>query len=396
MKIPQTLALHMLIYGTALLSVMGVAVVLPVMPDIAQQFAIDEANLGILVYTFTLPGVIFAPVGGILADRWGRKRVLLLCLFFFALGGMMTSFATSLTALLFWRVVQGMGAACLGVLYTTIVGDVYQNEHQRLKIMGFAATTLSLGAAIFPALGGLLGEIGWQWTLRLSLLAVPLFFVVLYTPLPQQAKHANMQKYFSQIRSFIMQRKTLMHFGITFCAFCILYGPLVSYFPLLAHRQHQATPAQIGILFALSSLGTVAATLFLAPMVARFSTTKTACYGAFFFLLSMLMLTFWQDSLSYWYLTLPILSYGIGQGLLYPITINSLSAIAPDTGRGALMAINGTILRLAQSISPFICGLIFLHGAFVGVFFFGIAIATIMLFFAFYAFSPCKNIDIST
>ncbi len=366
---------------------MGVAVILPVMPDMAHDFHMADAQLGMLVYSFTLPGIIFAPIGGILADRWGRKRVLVLCLLLFALGGFCASFATSLPCLLFWRVIQGMGAASLGVLFSTIVGDIYQDIKYRLKIMGYAATTLSLGAAIFPALGGLLGEFGWQWTLRLSLLALPLCALALCTALPRHVSHPDATKYFQEVKHIVLSPKSVLHFSITFCAFCILYGPLISFFPLLSDVYYAANPAKIGLLFALSSLGTVAATLFLSKILKSYSTQLIAPCGALCFILSMGILIFWTKELPYWLLTLPILLYGIGQGLLYTITMSSLTALAPSSGRGALMAVNGTILRLAQSLSPYICGLIFAYYAFDAVFFFGLCMATLMLVCSFYAFS---------
>ncbi len=392
---PKT-AQYVLIYGTALLSVMGVAIIFPVLPAMAQHFHIEESQLGVLVYSFTLPGIFLAPVGGILADRWGRKAVLLPCLFLFALGGFLASFATTLPTLLFWRVIQGMGAACLGVLYTTIVGDIYHDEHERLKIMGFAATTLSLGAALFPALGGLLGEVGWAWSLRLSLLALPLLWLGLYTPLPTHEKKGNMRQYATHAKKIIFQKQSLLHFAITFCAFSILYGPLISYFPLFSTTYYAASPMQIGLVFALSSLGTVLATLVLSPIVKFFSQKTVACAGALFFGLAMTMLFFWSKSLSFWWLIIPIFCYGVGQGLLYPIIIASLSALAPTVGRGALMAVNGTILRLSQSIAPLLCGALFLYGAFTSVFFFGMFMALTMLILTLMTFISRKNIDISS
>ncbi len=390
MILSAQLAQRLIIYGTALLSVMGVAVILPVLPDMAHAFQIDDAELGMLVYSFTLPGIAFAPIWGILADRWGRKRVLVLCLMLFALGGFCASFTSSLSFLLFWRVVQGIGAASLGVLFSTLVGDIYQDTKLRLKVMGYAATTLSLGAAIFPALGGLLGELGWQWTLRLSLLAVPLCALVLYTPVPKHVRHTNATKYFQEVKHIVLSRKSLLHFAITFCAFCILYGPLISFFPLLSDTYYKANPAKIGMIFALSSLGTVGATLFLGTLIKKFSTQIMARYGALFFILSMTVLIFWSKNLPYWLLTFPILLYGIGQGLLYTITMSSLTALAPSSGRGALMAVNGTVLRLAQSLSPYLCGLIFVHQAFDAVFFFGLCIAIVMFLCSLYAFSKAN------
>ncbi len=386
MKFDTELARRVLIYGTALISVMGVAITLPVLPFMAEALQLTDTMLGVLIYSFTLPGIIFAPICGILSDRWGRKAVLIPCLGLFALGGFAASFTQNLEVLLFWRILQGIGASSLGVLYATIVGDIYPNDTERLKIMGYAATTLSLGAAIFPALGGLLGEVSWQWTLRLSLIAIPLLFLVLFTPLPPHEKKGNMKKYAQEAKKNILQTKTLLHFAITFCAFYVLYGPLISYFPLLAKEQYNASPMHIGALFAVSSLGTVAVTLYLAPIVQALSQRLVACVGACCFALSMLILLLWPQDIAYGYLAFPILCYGIGQGLLYPLTMSSLTALTPLSSRGAIMAVNGTILRLSQSIAPFMSGFLFLHGTFSFVFMGGLIISSIMLLLAFRAF----------
>ncbi len=384
------LARRVLIFGTALISVMGIAVTLPVLPAMAKDMNLDATMLGVLIYSFTLPGIFFAPICGILADRLGRKAVLAPCLTLFALAGFAASFADSLTTLLFWRMLQGIGASSLGVLYAIIVGDNYRDDASRLRIMGYAATSLSLGAAIFPALGGLMGEIGWPWTLRISLLALPLALLTLYTPIASHEKKGDMKKYAVQVRTYLVHYKTLFHFGITFCAFCILYGPLISYFPLLATQFYAASPMQIGFLFALSSLGTVLATLLLAPITLALSQRLVASLGAVFFVLSMIWLCIWPIEWSYWALSVPVLCYGIGQGLLYPITMTSLSTVAPFSARGALMAVNGTTLRLSQSVAPLVCGFLFGQGGYDWVFLFGIGISLCMLALVFATFTSQK------
>ncbi len=370
---------------------MGVSSILPVLPALAISLNIPEAYLGIFIYSFTLPGIFLAPVGGILSDRLGRKAILLPCLVLFALGGLGASFCNSIEFFVFWRILQGCGAACLGVLYTTIVGDIYKDDTQRLVIMGKAATALSLGAAIFPALGGILGEIGWQWSLRLSLLAIPVAILVFFTEIPNIKQHSSMQVYAKEVKGFILQKNTLLHFGLTLCAFCILYGPMITYFPLFTSSNYSASPVQIGMLFAIASLGTALATLFLAPLTKIFNARLTVCMGAFFFILSMLSLLLWSNNLSVWLLSIPVLFYGMGQGFSYPTVMSSLTSLAPCSGRGILMAANGTILRLAQSFAPFLCGYLFLGGAFNAVFGFGIFMGICMILLALNTFNQTIN-----
>ncbi len=395
LKLETGLARRLLIFGTALISVMGIAITLPVLPYMADALHLDNSKLGVLIYSFTLPGIFFAPICGILADRWGRKSVLIPCLLLFALSGFAASFAQTLDTLLFWRILQGIGASSLGVLYSTLVGDIYPHDEERLKVMGHAATVLSLGAAIFPAIGGLLGELSWQWSLRLSLLAFPLAILAFFTPIPKHEKKGDMKNYAENAKKYIGQSKTLLHFAITCCAFSILYGPLISYFPLLSQEHYHASPSEIGLLFALSSLGTVLATLYLSPITKLFSQRVVAGSGALFFITSMLSLVFWPSHLPYNYLAIPILCYGVGQGLLYPIIMSSLSSLAPLSSRGALMAVNGTVLRLSQSIAPLACGVFFTLGNFSLVFFFGFLLGICMLILTLITFPAIKKIDIS-
>ncbi len=368
-----------LIYGTSLIVVMGVSSILPVLPKIAQDLHISETSLGILIYSFTLPGIILAPVGGILSDRLGRKTVLIPCLFLFAFAGIGASFAQTLNELIFWRLLQGSGAACLGVLYTTIAGDVFTDKAERLKVMSHAASILSFGIVLFPSLGGILGEIGWQWSLRLSVLALPVLGLGLITTLPPIARN-DMRSYAENTKKILLQKKSIFCFLLTFCVFCVLYGPLVTYFPLLASLQYNLSPSQIGILFAISAIGTSTASLLLPRLNTLLPQKSMVIIGSLLFAFSMLCFIYWSSSFPFWALSLPILFYGLGQGFAYPSLLNHLSTLAPNAGRGAIMAVNGTTLRLSQSVAPFICGYMFHVGNFTAVFFFGFCAAVTMLF----------------
>ncbi len=370
---------------------MGVSSILPVLPAMAQALNISEAYLGIFVYSFTLPGIFLAPIGGILADRFGRKVVLIPCLILFSIGGFFASLTTSIELFVFWRILQGCGAACLGVLYTTIVGDIYRDDKTRLMVMGKAATALSFGAAIFPALGGILGEIGWQWSLRLSLLALPVAALGYFTQVPTIKQNSTIQAYAKEMKGYILQKNTLFHFSLTLCAFCILYGPMITYFPLFTSTNYSASPVQIGMLFAISSLGTAIATVFLAPLSRLLHARLTVCLGVCFFILSMTCLLFWSKEFSIWLLTIPVLFYGLGQGLSYPTIMSSLTTLAPCSGRGILMAVNGTVLRFAQSLAPLLCGYLFLWGTFSAVFSFGVIMGICMIFLALSTFLQHDN-----
>ncbi|WP_279086442.1 MFS transporter, partial [Bilophila wadsworthia] len=101
-----------------MLSAMGVTLILPVMPAMARTFGLSIAEAGMVVVCFTLAEATMTPVAGVLSDRFGRMAVLLPALLVFAGGGILCLFAESWRDVLICRVIQGIGAGPLGVLYT--------------------------------------------------------------------------------------------------------------------------------------------------------------------------------------------------------------------------------------------------------------------------------------
>lgn len=77
------------------------------------------------------------------------------------------AFSDSFENLLAWLHIQGLGAAPLGILYGTLVGDFYK-EADRPKVMGMVGATISFGTALYPAIGGFLGEMDWRWPFWIS------------------------------------------------------------------------------------------------------------------------------------------------------------------------------------------------------------------------------------
>lgn len=114
------------IFSITLISVMGVASLTPAFPTIAESLHLSKTQVGLLISVFTLPGVFMTPVMGVFADRFGRKKVLVPSLFLFAIAGFGGFIIHDFHTLLILRFFQGLGAASLGSLNTTLVGDLFK------------------------------------------------------------------------------------------------------------------------------------------------------------------------------------------------------------------------------------------------------------------------------
>ena len=83
---PVSLAGLVLVLCVALMGVMGVSITLPILPKLGAVFHQDAAGVALLITCFTLPSAFMTPVAGVLADRFGRKAVLLPGLLLFIFG----------------------------------------------------------------------------------------------------------------------------------------------------------------------------------------------------------------------------------------------------------------------------------------------------------------------
>jgi MFS family permease len=373
------------------MAVLGVSSIIPALPDIMKGLHLSPVQIGLVISAFTLPGVLFSPLVGIMADRMGRKVVLVPSLFIFSGFGFACFFAQTMNQLLILRFFQGVGAAPLGVLYSTMIGDLYHGA-ERGQAMGYNASVLAMGTAGYPAIGGVLALLGWNYPFLLPLLAVPLGLAILFfMNTPEPDKSGSLKEYFAEALGRMKTREALALFATTLLTFVILYGPLITYLPILLSHRFSASPATIGLVFLAASGFTGLASFQLGRLTQRFGQKTLLSAAAVFYGLCMLFTPHAPTLL----LTIPpVICFGLAQGLNIPTVMTMLTTIAPMEQRGAFMAANGLLLRLAQTVAPMLMGGLYALGGMNAVFWGGFVCAVAILILAqFYIvnISPTPN-----
>lgn len=337
-----------MVFGLVLLVTMGISSLIPILPQLAAAFGIALEDSWRIIAAFALPGLLCTPFVGILADRYGRKRVLVPALLLFAAGGVACAFADSYLELLCFRMLQGAGSAPIGLLYPTIIADTWQGE-ERVKAMSYASMALGLGTAVSPALGGALGMVSWRLPFVLPLLALPVLFLALRVPLMVPGKSTTFKQYAKGLLQTVKARETLVLLGLTLLTFTMLSGPIITCFPMLAERLFKASSLESGFIIATASLAAGLAATRLPWLLQRFSTRSL-------FLLACLLysLAFCSIALtgSLWLLLPPVFVYGLAQGMNIPLISLLLTGRAQPEQRSSLMAVNAILLRLGQNLGP--------------------------------------------
>lgn len=108
------------------------------------------------------------PIYGKLADVYGRKPMLMIGSIIFLLGSMLSGLSWNMVALIVFRGVQGIGAAAIIPIATTVVGDLFSLQ-ERAKMQGYLSSVWGVSAVVGPAIGGFLVQYAsWHWVFYIN------------------------------------------------------------------------------------------------------------------------------------------------------------------------------------------------------------------------------------
>ncbi len=151
------------IFVTILIDVIGFGIIIPVMPDLISQLKHVETNAAAtygswLMSAYALTQFVFAPIIGGLSDKYGRRKILLISLFGFAIDYIFLALAPTYEWLFVGRIIAGITGASITTA-SAYIADISTME-TRAKNFGMLGAAFGLGFIIGPVIGGMLGTIG--------------------------------------------------------------------------------------------------------------------------------------------------------------------------------------------------------------------------------------------
>lgn len=148
----------------SMLTIMAGATISPALPAIQREFSAAPSAAMLVGLVLTMHGLFIAvgaPLIGALADRYGRRWLLLVSTVVYALAGGSGFVLDSLVAILASRAVLGLAVAGVMVTVTALITDYYE-ENRRDTILGRQGAFMSIGGVVLLPLAGVLADIGWR------------------------------------------------------------------------------------------------------------------------------------------------------------------------------------------------------------------------------------------
>lgn len=347
------------VVASTLAGVLGVTLITPIVPLLPAVLGVTDSTASLLITAYTLPGVFFSPVAGVLADRYGRRLVLVWSLVLFSLAGVAVVLTNEFAVVLALRGLQGVGASGLFAVAVTLIGDTYEGV-QRNAALGANGAAISVGAAVYPLFGGAIATLGWK--APFAVYAVGLLVAVWALRAVEAVPLENPTGGFAYLRGAVNAlpiRAAVSLYGTTIVTFVLLFGGVFTAIPFLLARFFTgsvvvaglslAPSAAIGVVLTTNALTTALVAARSGPLAARFANRELLVFGLVAYGLGLVIA--WLGGTPAW-LTLGVLVVGVGQGLILPPLDSSISALAPRRYRAGSLSLRTSAAWLGTTIGP--------------------------------------------
>ena len=250
-----------------LMAPLGTALLSPVLDSLVDPFGTSATQVGLMMSFFTAPPIVVIPLAGALADRVGRKPIIVGSLLLFGAAGTAIAFTTEFTVVLGLRLLQGAAFGGLTPVIITSIGDLYGGTREATA-QGLRFTGSGVAQTVFPLVAGVLVGVGWQFPFAIYALSFPIaVLIALRFDEPPAAGTADStdgaraarqdggaeRSYVAELGS-LLARPRVLSLVLARGVPIIVWMAFLTYNSIVVGRLQGGTPGQAGLLVALGSV----------------------------------------------------------------------------------------------------------------------------------------------
>lgn len=373
------------LFSTTSMTVLGSVVISPSLPAMKAHF-LGIAHIDILIpLILTTPAlfvVLFSPIAGILADKYGKLKFLFPSMVFWGVAGAIGFWLDNVYHILISRAIFGIATAFVMVCASALVGDYYSGV-ERQRALGKQGFGTACGSAIFVSLGGYLSSFDWRFPFLVYLLGF-LVFIFAYFYLFEPRIEARFK--------VAAQTSSQSHFSffLFLPIYLLAFGTMVTYYisptqiPFFITDYLHQDPKIIGFSMTASSIAYGTASLFYQRLRNRFNIYRIYTFALISMASCFLIIYVFH---SYIAVIIGLMFLGAGCGLMIVNNSSFLLSIAKDSIRARALGGLSSFVFLGHFSSPLLTQPIVQHfGLFSLFLFFAIFIYLLGILFAIKSF----------
>lgn len=340
---------------------LGYGIMLPLLPFYVQAQAGGAAIAGGLMSVYSAVQLVSAPVLGALSDRYGRKPILLLCLFGTALAYLLLGLANSLALIFLAVFIDGLTGSNLTLAHAYIADST--NAETRSRGMSLAGVAFGAGLMAGPALGGFLSGYGLSlpaFTASCLAFANTVFgYFLLPESLPPSRRAATVSPVFGWIEQIkgVFRRADVRKLLIALFLLNLAFAGLQTNFPLYSHQRFGWNPSQNSYFYLYVGVcGVLIQGYLFGRLQPRFGERFLTLFGLASMVTGLVGMALAPVS---WWLFPAVTMVALGTGTSIPSLTALLSLRFSDHEQGRLLGSTQILLSLTNIIGPALAGVAF-------------------------------------
>ena len=231
----------------------------PILPLLAVRFQASKAAVSFTVTASTLGVALAAPFMGRLADRYGRRRVMLLSALLVGIASLAAATSVTLSQLVFWRFLQGVFTPGVFAVAVAYINDEWPVESTGSAMGAYVAGTV-VGGFSGRAIAGVVADLApWRWCFVavsiLDLLATAALWR--WLPLEKHTRPTAAGAFVAPVFDHLRNRDLLARYAVGFCVLFSLVSSFTYVTFYLAVPPFSLSPALLGSIFVVYLVGAV-------------------------------------------------------------------------------------------------------------------------------------------
>jgi len=327
---------------------------------VAQKFNVGMTEIGLIFGLWSISSPIGSMVAGALADKFGRKVIIIFGLVSSAVTGILMGLVTDLSAFYLLALVAGIFSDIGHPARQAMVADLLEGE-QRAEGFGVLRVVANLAMVFGPAIGGVLAGVSYLLLFIIDACASSITALIVLWAIPETkpadvegAKSESVLEIIGGYRE-VVKDKIFMAFIFAMVIVISVYTQMYSTLPVFLNRVHNVPAQGFGYMMSMNAAMVVLFQLWITKQIKIFSpmlmmVLASALYGIGFILYGFV------NTYAMFFIGMAIIT--IGEMVHMPVAQSLAAFFAPANMRGRYMAVFGLGWAIPNSVAPFMAGLV--------------------------------------
>ena len=349
------------VVGTQFIDAIGNTLLFPFFAlYVTQKFDVGMTQAGIILATNSVAGIVGSTIGGALADRYGRRGIILFGLVVSALSSLTLGFVNKFYMFYGLSIFVGLLGSIAHPAHQAMVADILPAE-KRSEGFGILRVVANFAWIIGPTIGGFLASFNYLYLFLsdavISIITALLVFRLLPETKPQPKEKTEPESFAQTIRGYGQAFADRPFLGFIFASILMIlvYQQMYSSLSVFLRDVHHVNPRYYGMIMSSSAVTVVLFQFSVSRFIKRYPPFLMMATATFFYMIGFTMYGF-VATVPLFIMAMIIIT--IGEMIGMPTSNSLAAAFAPEDKRARYMAIFGLTWAIPSMVGPWSAGLI--------------------------------------